>query len=184
MKPRRIFIAINLPEAIKKQLLAYKEKWPELPARWTTKENLHLTLAFLGNTSEKELQKLPNICKEVGERHSSFTLEITHVQYGPHPQKPRMIWAAIKNSQALLNLQQDIVSALGRKQDQQFDPHLTLARLKTFELQGMEQEELPQINEEILLSFEVQSIEIMESKLKRSGAEYTILQACMLKKGV
>ena len=61
MRPHRIFVAINLPDTVKQELLEYKNKWPEIPARWAGKENLHLTLAFLGNTSDEEL-------REVGEK--------------------------------------------------------------------------------------------------------------------
>ncbi|MCH8987167.1 hypothetical protein IIA94_03325, partial [Patescibacteria group bacterium] len=62
---KRIFIAINLPDAVKKELLSYKEKWAELftphrnevsgagPVRWVLPENLHITLVFLLNMSEK-----------------------------------------------------------------------------------------------------------------------------------
>jgi len=46
-KPKRIFIAINLPKQIKKQLAQFQENWPDLPARWLKKETLHITLGFL-----------------------------------------------------------------------------------------------------------------------------------------
>ena len=53
-KRRRIFIAINLPEDIKRELAAYDQKWSDLPVRWTEKENLHITLEFLGYLTDEE----------------------------------------------------------------------------------------------------------------------------------
>jgi len=182
MKPRRIFIAVNLPESAKEKLLAYQKRWPELPARWTSKENLHLTLAFLGNTSDKELAEVCRLTQEVGARHSRFELKVNHLQYGPDAKRPRMIWALIEKSPELLELQKDVVRALHAEEEQNFIPHLTLARLRTFELQRMEVEELPDVNEEISVSFEVQSVEVMESRLRRSGSEYSIIQSFMLKR--
>ncbi|MEK7542561.1 MAG: RNA 2',3'-cyclic phosphodiesterase [Patescibacteria group bacterium] len=189
MKLHRIFIAINLPDDVKDRLLAYQEKWQGIPARWTTKENLHLTLAFLGNTSEVELQNLISVCTQIGERHLPFELRIARLQYGPDAKRPRMIWAVGENMPKLLALQQDICLTLGIQETQKFSPHLTLARFRSFELQRMEQEELPDPpvfdpevsdrragGEEIPIAFEVKSIEVMESKLKRSGAQYTIVQ--------
>ena len=181
MKPHRIFIAINLPEEAKTKLLAYQKRWPELPARWTTKENLHLTLAFLGNTSDQELEEVCRAMKQVGERHNLFSVEFTKIVYGPDEKRPRMIWALIGKSPELLALQEDVVETLHLAQEQNFTPHLTLARLRAFELSRMETEELPDVNEEISVSFEVQSIEVMESVLRRSGAEYTTVQSFMLK---
>ncbi len=56
MRPR-VFIAINLPEDIKNELISFQKKWPNLPCRWTKKENLHITLLFLGHLNEEELLK-------------------------------------------------------------------------------------------------------------------------------
>jgi len=179
MKLHRIFIAINLPEGIKTKLLEYRNKWPELPARWTTKENLHLTLAFLGNTSDRELAEVCALLKRAGERHSPFSLAFTKIAYGPDAKRPQMIWAIGEKSAELLALQKDVASTLERT-GQPFSPHLTLARLKSFEFQRIEPEEIPEINEEISLSFDVKSLEVMESRLRRSGSEYTILQSFVL----
>ncbi len=62
-----------------------------------------------------------------------------------------------------------------------FSPHITLGRIRTWEFRRIEPEERPEVNEEINLNFEVNSIEVMESTLKRGGAEYTILESCPLK---
>ena len=61
-----------------------------------------------------------------------------------------------------------------------YAPHMTLGRLKQWEFRKIEPEERPEINEEINLSFEVNSIEVMESELKRGGPEYTILESAPL----
>ncbi|MDP2664070.1 MAG: hypothetical protein Q8P08_01380 [bacterium] len=59
-------------------------------------------------------------------------------------------------------------------------PHVTLGRLKTWQWRQMEPEERPEVSEEIDLSFEVNSIEVMESQLKRFGPEYTVLESFRL----
>lgn len=186
MKPHRIFIAINVPEEVKDKLLAYKKKWAELPARWTSKDNVHLTLAFLGNRSDQELVKVCDAMKQVGLRHKPFTLAINRIVYGSprlrSGQAAKMIWALIEKSPELLALQKDVEKTLGPHDSEPFSPHLTLARLRAFEFQRMEREEIPDIDEEISVSFAVKSIEVMESALKRSGSEYTIIQSFVLKR--
>jgi len=169
MALHRIFIAINLPEHTKEELLTWQEKWPELPAKWVGKDNLHLTLAFLGNTSDQELTEICKLMQEIGEKRAPFELRITHLQYGPDTKKPRMVWALIEESSELLALQKDVEKTLVaspeihyRPEKRPYSSHLTLARLKTFELQRMEVEEIPDINEEISFQFDVQSIEVME----------------------
>ncbi len=169
----RIFIAIRLPDFVKNELLAYKEKWPELPARWTKLENLHITLAFLGNISDKEIEELKIKVGEIAKKHRPFQLNFTKIAYGPTEKNPKMIWAIGEESKELLMLQKDLSKT-------PFTFHVTLGRLKEFEFSRIDPEERPQINEEISFSFRVESIEIMESKLKRTGPEYTILESVFL----
>ena len=135
-KRHRIFIAINLPEEIKRELFNYSEKWPELPARWTAKENLHITLEFLGDLTDEELGEVCLAVKDVAERSSCFTLNINHILYGP-PKKipPRMVWAAGDESKELALLRKDLEKSLLQKvsfapETRGTAPHITLARIK------------------------------------------------------
>lgn len=161
----RIFIAINLPEDIKERLIDYQSKWPELPIRWTKKNNLHITLEFLGYLSDDELLKVCQDTRELASKHQPFTVTLNKIYYGP-PKKmpPRMVWVTGEKMQALGLL-----------------PHITLGRIRTWEFRQIEPEERPQVDEEINLSFEVKSIEVMESVLKREGPSYIIVESCQLK---
>lgn len=180
MMVHRIFIAINLPEEIKKELLGFQEKWLELPTHWAEPENLHITLVFYGNASDKELEEIKNKTKEIGSKHKPFTLKLSRIMYGPSKSQARMIWAAGDTTKELSALQNNLATALNRLEKREFSLHLTLARFKEWEFRRMSPEERPEINEDIALTIPVNSIEIMESKLKRGGAEYTIVQSIPL----
>jgi 2'-5' RNA ligase len=161
----RVFIAINLPENIKKELSSFENKWPDLPARWTKKENLHITLEFLGYVSDEELMKVCQDTAELAQKHKPFDVRLNKIIYGP-PGKmpPRMIWAVGEKIQEL-----------------NISPHITLARIRAWGFRQIEPEERPEVNEDIDLTFEVNSIEVMESVLKRGGPIYTILESFPLK---
>jgi 2'-5' RNA ligase len=192
---RRIFIAINLPEEIKEKLEKLEKEIadlfpPELNKgmfRWVKKENLHLTLLFIGSVREEEIPKICQIVKSAAQSQDPFSLRIEKVSYGP-PKKipPRLIWVEVERKPELLALAEKLKKAMAesgilRKIEQrEFSPHITLARIKTFQWRRMEPEEKPEIEKEISLDFEVNSIEVMESKLKPSGAEYTILESAKL----
>lgn len=187
---RRIFIAINLPEEIKKKLVGCQGKWLELPIRWTKKDNLHITLFFLGYLSDEELLEICKVTKEVASQNSSFSINLKRIYYGP-PKKmpPRMVWAEGEKSTELGKLQKDLENSLlsssikgTEAEDRPYAPHITLGRIKDWEFRQMEPEERPEVNEDINLSFEVNSVEIMESQLKRGGPEYTVLESAQLTK--
>jgi 2'-5' RNA ligase len=185
----RIFISINLPEKIKERLIYFKEKFSELPARWTKKENLHITLAFLGYVKDEDIPKIVEITKNVASQHEPFSIRIVKIAYGPpRVSPPRMVWAIGEKNENLWKLQENLkkslmemkIPQLEEEEGRGFIPHITLARIRKWEFKQMDPEERPEINEDVDFSFEVKSIEIMESHLKRGGAEYTVLESLPL----
>lgn len=184
MKTRRIFIAINLPEKIKQNLADLQYNWPSLPVRWTKKENLHITLVFLGNVSDNELPGILDSVRKASSSHSGFQVKLEKVSYGPpHKKPPRMIWAIGEQSQELASLKKDLEGSLSKTADEkEFSLHITLARIQQWEWRRMDLEEIPEINEPINIIFPVNSIEVMESRLKKGGAEYIVLESIDIEK--
>lgn len=185
----RIFIAINLPAGIRNNLAAYEENWPGLPARWTQKENLHITLVFLGYVNSEELPEICQIVRETAARNRSFDIGLKRIIYGPPNKKPaRMVWAEGEKSRDLGKLHGDLENSLCNQPNviedkgRPYSPHITLARIKAWEFQKMDPEERPEINEPIDYDFGVKSIEVMESFLKKKGPEYVVLESCPLLK--
>ncbi len=183
----RVFIAINLPEDIKKQLSFYQSKWLELPCRWTKKENLHITLVFIGYVNDEELLDICKITKEITPRNQPFLINLKKICYGPTDKKPpRMIWAEGEKSRELAELQDDLKNSIQgetssfKKENRPYAPHINLGRLKIWEFKAIEPEQRPEISEEISLSFEVSSVEIMESRLKPKGPDYFVLESLLL----
>lgn len=165
MNKRRIFIAINLPENVKKELSSFQTKWQALPIRWTKKENLHITLDFIGNINDDELLEVIKKTKNKLAEVFPFSVNLNNICYGPLDKlPPRMIWA------------------IGEKiENMDLKPHITLGRIRQWEWRRMDPEEMPEINEDISLVFNVDSIEIMQSQLNPKGPKYTIIESIKLK---
>lgn len=185
----RIFLAINLPDAAKTKLGALQGQWPDLPANWTKKENFHVTLVFFGNASDQETADICKTTRDAAGRHDPFILSFNRVSYGPSQKiPPRMVWLQGERSFELGSLRQDLENTLyqlgnGRVEKTGaagFSPHITLARIRQFEIRKMDPEEVPGIEEDMALSFMVESVEVMESELKRGGPVYTVLESAKL----
>lgn len=186
-KRHRIFIAINLPEEIKRQLSKYHDKWPELPAKWTAKDNLHITLEFMGDLTDIEIGDVCNIVADIAKKHKPFPINLNKILYGP-PKKnpPRMVWCDGEKSEELADLREDLQESLLAKvnfrpeEGRSFIPHITLARISEWEFKKFDLDERPEIDEEVDMFFTAESIEVMESELKRGGPVYTILESHQL----
>ncbi len=172
---RRLFIAINLPENIKNKLIDYQRKWADLPVRWTLKNNLHITLVFIGYVSDDEMYEIINIVKEVARQHNPFNINLKRIILGPPDKPARMFWVEGEKSEESAKLKNDLEDSLLKGTRGAYRPHITLGRIKQGQWQELDSK--PQVDEKFEYSFSVETIEVMQSNLKRTGAEYSILES-------
>lgn len=185
-KKRRIFIAINLPEDIKKKLVDFQKKWADLPIRWTKPENIHITLVFIGYVASEQLVEICRVSRQVAENRSPFDICLERICLGPPQGPPRMIWLEGAKNRQLADLKNNLENALFNsknsgyihRETREFHPHITLGRFKHPQFRAT----APKINLEFNESFAVKSVEVMESKLRREGAEYKIIKGIGFRK--
>jgi RNA 2',3'-cyclic 3'-phosphodiesterase len=125
----RLFAALPIPDAVVPGLLAMQAGVPG--ARWSRREQLHLTLRFIGEVDGRQAGEIDDALSAIAV--SAFTLEMKGVgSFGDR--KPRDLWAAVALSEALVHLNRRIESALQRiglePEARKFTAHVTLARLK------------------------------------------------------
>ena len=73
MTKRRLFIAINLPNKLRKRLVEYQRKWDDVDPgliRRVKKSNLHITLVFIGYVDDDEMYEICKITEQVAKKHS------------------------------------------------------------------------------------------------------------------
>lgn len=187
MKKRRLFIAINLPQEIKKKLLDFQAQWADLPVRWAKENNLHLTLIFIGYVADEEMVEICRLARQVGQKEQSFEIRFNKICLGPPGKPARLIWLEGEANPALAKLKNNLEKMLFQSDKSGFNhlekrlyrPHITLARIKHREWRQMAL--APNLERQVDYSFAVNSIEVMESHLSRQGAEYIVLESVEFK---
>ena len=159
---KRIFIAINLPGYVKDMVYgAYGGKVSGL--RFVPKKNLHLTLAFLGKMSEKEIHDLVKDLSKI--KSNKFELDIANFDSFTS----NVLFVKSSKPIALVQLVKKISNSLNISKDS-FNPHITVARNK--KLSNKEfvdfKNSLAPVND----SFKVDSFELMESVISKDGSKY------------
>lgn len=177
----RTFIAIELPEEIKRAIAALQDdlRLAQADVSWTKPENIHLTLKFLGEIEEGLVSQIAQACVETAERFTSFTLSINQAGAFPNARQPRVLWVGLgdgveeaKHVQARLD---ERLAAIGfEREARTFHPHLTIGRIKSPQstqalMARADAYRLP------LLSFVAREIVFMHSQLHPAGARYTPL---------
>ncbi|HDI52934.1 MAG TPA: RNA 2',3'-cyclic phosphodiesterase [Candidatus Bathyarchaeota archaeon] len=177
----RCFIAVDVEDA---QLLdAIAEAQRKLQStgadlKLVERENLHITLRFLGEIS-------PSLAEAVGEliRESSFKpfrVGFRGVGAFPNTHRPRVIWIGVSEGAEELKrlharIEKGLLSLGFRGEDRSFTPHLTIARVRS----GRNRDRLAMALES-LLDIEFGSLTVSHVRLKRStltprGPIYTTL---------
>lgn len=178
----RIFIAIALSDGAKDELALARESYAKLPARWTPRENLHITFAFLGNMSDGDVEKLRAALREVLKETRPFSLLLSRLLYSPGPKDPRMIWAAGEAPSDLLRLKERFAKSWPQwKDERSLTIHATLARLILSQFRRLEEEERPVVNDDIHIDIPVRSLEIIESVLSPRGSTYSVVERITFK---
>ncbi len=131
----RLFVALPLPGEVRRPLA---EKATELArrlpaARWVPAANLHLTLAFLGETEADRVGGLGRALAGCFESRPPVTLRLGGGGCFPPRRPARVAWVGFEAPAALLELQREVASAVGEwlgvaPEGRPFHPHLTLAR--------------------------------------------------------
>lgn len=179
----RIFIAVDLPEAVKKEIGRIQSflKKAAAEVKWVKEENFHFTLKFIGETPEKKLAPVSEILEKLVQDEESFELSLKNLGVFPNFNRVRVIWlGADKGADNLKKLAQKVeenLAALGfAREEREFSGHLTLGRLKEPKnLAGLEkfleEESLKEIPR-----FLVDRIKIFQSILKLTGPEYQVFK--------
>lgn len=167
--------------------------------RFLKPETWHITITFLGyqplnadlrglNADQRGRQLLAKIIESIKTTVKNFKpplIEFDKVIFGPPGKKPRMIWVVgdKKSSEMLGKIKNTLEDEFVKngikfqRENRPYNTHLTLARfnsiLGTSDVLNIEQKlrdiGCPKIE------FIVESLDLMESHLKRTGAEYKTL---------
>ena len=141
--------------------------------RWVDQSNYHITLAFLGDQQEDVLEGLAEQLDQQLPDYGSFQVPISHLS--PFPEsKPKLIAAILEKNQELLDIQQQVISAITARtvnfEKRKFLPHVTLGRYR-----HSKNHFAGGIPTNLDLILDVTEVSIYESVLTPSGAEYEAL---------
>jgi 2'-5' RNA ligase len=185
----RTFIAIELPEEIKKGLSQVQEqlKGSGAAAAWTRPEGIHLTLKFLGEVPEARVPEIMKGLTAAVQGTARFRVEVNGAGAFPSVRNPRVLWVGVAGDlEKLATLHAAVEGAMSKlgfePEDREFSPHLTLARIKFLRPRDNWQKAIEGIRGVNLGGFEADRVSLMKSELKPSGAVYTEVGSVELKK--
>lgn len=176
---QRLFVAVPLPDELCSFIQAAQGALPPLSGlRFMSREQFHVTLAFIGEVGEDKAEAARAVVRRVPEDLGGEAV-IGGFLHLPSAKRARVVALRIEDEGSVfadlfLHVMAELETAgVMEREKRPFRPHLTVARLR---VPGPVQPRA----ESGEVRFAVESVCLFESKLKREGAVYTVLERAAL----
>ena len=149
--------------------------------RASPKEQIHITLKFLGDTDEKKVIRLCDSLENSLSEKGPFNIIIEGTGAFPNQRNPRVVWLGVKDSEPLMdiaNIVNDTISSMNLKcDDKKFSPHITIGRIN-----GMcdLKEIFKDYGKKSFCTFRCDHIDVMKSVLTPKGAIHSVVRSICL----
>jgi RNA 2',3'-cyclic 3'-phosphodiesterase len=180
----RAFIAVDLDDPVIEKICNVVEilKPRITEIRWLRKENLHLTLKFLGNIAEVE--PIAAALRHPVGLFSPCTISAKGLGVFPDFRRPKILWVGLTGDQ-LVQLAAKIESALMPlgfpPENRAFTPHLTIGRWREGSRPAKNlRQEIDSLNDFEFGACAIRQIVLFQSVLKPEGASYSELRTIQL----
>jgi 2'-5' RNA ligase len=175
---KRIFVAVKTEagEDLLRMISSLKTSLSEESIKWVDPGNIHLTLAFLGDTEEKRIRIITSLLKDKISGFGEFDFTLAGTGVFKNFRDPRIVWAGIRSTERLIYLQNTISTALKETgfyiEERSFNPHLTLGRIRYLKDPENLKTALERYSETEFQTIQVREVILFESILTQKGSIY------------
>jgi len=177
----RSFIAIDIDdETILNRIVEISREIKKTGAIVKTVEpqNIHITIRFLGEIDEGDLQVITSVLDNKLDNFRKFEIELKGVGAFPSIGSPRVIWVGVgEGATELKSLANMIIRELRsvgtHRETRPFSPHVTIARVKRYN--SSLKRLIEKYKDEYFGKIRVEEVRVKKSKLTPTGPIYTTL---------
>ncbi len=174
----RLFLSLAIPDNVKTHLVEVIQRLKPIASEvtWCTRDQLHVTLAYLGEISPAILPHVTTACSRVGAVCDSFTCRAYGFGFFGTKRNPKILWAGIDPNLSLLTLQETLWKELDKygfkNEESLFRPHIMLGRCLNKARNHPLIEEMDLSEEVAFGSWQATAITLFECRLTPKGEHY------------
>jgi RNA 2',3'-cyclic 3'-phosphodiesterase len=183
MSTVRSFIAIPLNAEIIARIEKTQKDLKALSAdvKWVNPTSIHLTLKFLGNVEEGDIEKIAQGIQDGIKGFKPWSAAVKNVGAFPSLRNPRVVWIGIEDQGGqMVRLQNQIEKEMSKlsfeEEKRAFSPHLTLGRVRSPRGKDELVKYLLDERERVFGEIKVDRVILFKSELKPTGAVYSVLK--------
>ena len=186
----RCFVAIDIDDDIRRRIGQLQQKLqkslslPESDIKWVDPELIHLTLKFIGDVPDRDINELCAIVSDVAAGYNGFSVDVNGLGYFGSP--PRVAWLGVQSPPELIELQKQLderlsMTGLVPEDNKAFHGHLTLCRSKNYKVGRKLQHLLDDYGPIEIGTQTVDTLYVYTSELTKKGPIYTVVSSNKLK---
>ena len=175
---RRIFIAVKTePESdLVRMISSVRAMLGTEYIKWVDLSGIHITLAFLGDTSDERIKVLDSMLREKCTGFGEFDFVLSGAGVFKSFTDPRVIWVGISQAERLSSLYDIIAKGLGaagfETEERKFRPHLTIGRVKSVSDPSRLRSAIEKYKSIDFQTVRVKEVILFESILQKTGPLY------------
>ncbi|MBI2661980.1 RNA 2',3'-cyclic phosphodiesterase [Candidatus Woesearchaeota archaeon] len=175
----RLFIAIPISEEIKLKIVPVYQELKKTGANFVfvSKDNLHLTIIFLGDVQENKVVEIVNKVEVLIKNQKSFSLDFKGAGVFPSLDEIKVVWIGVESLE-LKELMKRINISLNYVLNEVKEniPYLTIARNKSGQSNELIKKVIKKFAKEDFGSMKVEKVVLFSSKLTVKGPIYTAVK--------
>ena len=184
----RLFIAIELSDPVKDSLTQIQShlKYAAADVKWVERDNIHLTLKFLGEIDEKKAAVISTILDNIAKDFSPFEITIKDLGVFPKMDFPRVVWVGLEEKGAKIveeifkKIEERLVELGFDKEARAFTSHITIGRVRSPKNKEALKEKILSYDLSPTTKSPISSIILFQSTLTPKGSIYTKLHEAQL----
>ena len=155
--------------------------------KWVEENNMHVTLAFLGDTTVDLIDQITSNLEESLYNTDPVSLKIAGIGVFKNMHEPRVLWMGTEPDERMIATKMEIdqkLRSLGFEiEEREFRPHLTLGRIKFINNKKKLREIIDEFKGAFFMKQVFGNIEYIESQLTPNGPKYSTIKQISFARG-
>jgi 2'-5' RNA ligase len=169
----RCFIGFLIPKEPREKIRQTINELKKLPieCKFVEEENLHLCFSFLGEIEDDQIKNISDSIDSVASSYSSFEVKIHGLKAIPNEKYIRVLALDVSDGMLIRMIKHIQEEAGGDAKP----PHLTLCRVRFIGNRQAVVEKIKELQKKEITSFNISSIQLIKSELRRTGPVYSVV---------
>lgn len=150
------------------------------PLKMVNTDQIHITMKFLGDTEEDQIDEIGDVVRRVIDDREPFTFDVKGAGAFPHLGYMKVVWVGTEDEPRLNEvahrIEEELVPLGFERDEKEFSPHVTVARVKGGKNKDRLKRTIENYEDYYFKTQKVTKMKLKKSTLQEGGPDYETLE--------